>query len=193
MTENLRSDLVPDYAPFYCEENIYRLDQHPALGSCVRHVVFISNARKTCALWAQRLSSDPQEPVLWDYHVVLLTSGDESGVSIWDLDSCHNPPVAAALWLTSTFPHAGALQPRYEPTFRVVDSATFQTIFSTDRSHMRDESGAYRVAPPAWTAPFKADLGMNLSRFTDMTDGFVGDRLDFAAFQRLLTDMGTCD
>jgi len=172
-----------DYTAFYCEENIQRLDQGPNLAQETRHVVFISNPARTCPLWAQRAAADPEGPIFWDYHVVLVTGGDEPHV--WDLDSRLRPPTSAERWLKATFPLAGALQPSLAPRFRVVDSETFQATFSSDRSHMQGQENP--PPPPPWPAPFAPDRGMNLPRFIDMTDAFVGTLMDFVAFRRFLT------
>ena len=70
---------------------------------------------------------------------------------------------------------------RFAPRFRVVDGTTFIEVFASDRSHMRTGSGAWTQPPPPWAAPGN---GMNLARFIDMDDAFVGDRMDLAGFRR---------
>lgn len=77
----LESDL--DYASHYCEENIYRL----ALKYCTEvasnahnaFVIFISNKLRQVPIWHQRLSDSPDEPVVWDYHVVFYVKESEHG------------------------------------------------------------------------------------------------------------------
>jgi len=94
------------YTPYYCEENIYLLantfSQDPSISQAWEiSVVFISNRTKTVALWNQKLCVDPEYPVLWDYHCVLvlrsrkhdtassLGNSEQSSASwIYDYDSC---------------------------------------------------------------------------------------------------------
>ena len=86
----LEGDL--DYASHYCEENIYRL----ALKYCaeVAHnahnafVIFVSNKLKQVPIWNQQLADSPDEPVVWDYHVILYVREEDGGARyIVDFDS----------------------------------------------------------------------------------------------------------
>lgn len=155
------------YTPFYCEENIWWLAQAPALAGFARWVVFISNPYKTCALWSQRAAAQPAAPVVWDYHVVLLTRAESADApsaadwTIWDLDSVAGSPLAARRWCEVTFPYSvtpsgsasgGRVQPRYAPWFRLIQADTFVRAFRSDRAHMRDASGVFLHPPPPWPA-----------------------------------------
>lgn len=71
--------LPPDYiyTPYYCEENIYLLADSFSHDNTVTNaweinVVFVSNETKTVALWSQKQSQDPEHPVVWDYHCILV-------------------------------------------------------------------------------------------------------------------------
>ena len=64
-----------DYQAYYCEENIWRLCQQPQLQVHKSEVVFISNPRRTCALWYQRAAPYPTEPVVWDSATTVSDSG----------------------------------------------------------------------------------------------------------------------
>jgi hypothetical protein len=83
------------YTPYYCEENIYLLAESFHRNSAISqaweiNVVFVSNVTKTVALWDQALSSDPDRPVVWDYHCILVlrprldTLSDSSWVFDYD-------------------------------------------------------------------------------------------------------------
>lgn len=81
-----------DYASHYCEENIYRL----ALKYCTEvahnahnaYVIFVSNALKQVPIWNQRLADSPDEPVVWDYHVIFYVRDQDGGARyIVDFDS----------------------------------------------------------------------------------------------------------
>jgi hypothetical protein len=101
MSSPSASNFGPDeYTSCYCEENIYRLAKKfvddPVKAQEVNYfVVFISSMSKATPIWGQRARSDnPDEPVLWDYHVILLahyTDGADSVV--YDFDCTMQFPV----------------------------------------------------------------------------------------------------
>jgi hypothetical protein len=166
---------LPDfYAALYCEENVWRLLNSPLLeGAAGLCAVFISNPKRTCALWQQRSAQAPEAPVLWDYHVVAL--GQRSGWEIWDLDSQLPFPSPAGRYLQQTFPRPGRIKPEYRPRFRVVPAAEFRERFASDRSHMRGEDGRFRAEPPPLPP---IGQGMNLWRWVQMEEPFAGEVLD---------------
>ena len=92
-----------DYQAYYCEENIWRLCQQPQLQVHKSEVVFISNPRRTCALWYQRAAPYPTEPVVWDYHVILLTQTPDNIWQVWDLDTLLGCPLQAEDYFSMTF------------------------------------------------------------------------------------------
>ena len=165
------------YQLFYCEENVWWLCQEPRFADAKSWVVFISNHARQCAVWQQR-AADPGEPVVWDYHVVLLVEG-----MVWDLDTRLGFPVSLDDYLRASF---RALPPELShltPRFRVVRRDEFVSTFATDRSHMRSDRG-WRAPPPSWEPPGE---GMNLMRFVDMDADFVGH---VASLERLLASTG---
>lgn len=83
------------YTKYWCEENVYRLTAHFLSIKKIANywqvfVVFISNASKTVrqttsqarrcnlthlwqvALWHQSAACDPEQAIVWDYHVILI-------------------------------------------------------------------------------------------------------------------------
>ncbi|KAF8579499.1 hypothetical protein K439DRAFT_1637982 [Ramaria rubella] len=87
------------YTPYYCEENIYLLADSFHRDNVITqaweiHVVFVSNERKTVVLWSQSLSREPDHPVVWDYHCILLlrprsrsvAGAATSSESVWIFD-----------------------------------------------------------------------------------------------------------
>jgi hypothetical protein len=63
--------------------------------------------------------------------------------------------------------------------FRVVRTAAFLRTFASDRSHMRDETGAFREPPPPWPAiGQESGPRSNLEAFLDMTQQEIGRVLD---------------
>jgi protein N-terminal glutamine amidohydrolase len=163
----------PDYTPYYCEENIWRLCRASPLRNRRASVVFVSNPARSCALWEQRASEMSWAPVIWDYHVVLLTYESDENL-IWDPDCLAGFPITISQWWSRTFPYCGQLVASLEPEFRVVERTKYLEQFYSDRRHMRTELGEYIQPPPAWD-PIRGHLGSNLARFSDTRDaGFIG-------------------
>lgn len=171
------------YQPFYCEENIWQLSAHGDFAGDDVWVVFISNATRTCALWSQRAAREQGAPVLWDYHVVIVDASSPQA-QVWDLDTLVGAPVPFAVWWQATFPLGAALPEQFQPKFRVIPADVFRSIFSSDRSHMRDAEGNWQAPPPDWEPIWQPDRGMNLDRFIAMNDDFVGEILNAAAIWR---------
>ncbi|MDP2341683.1 MAG: hypothetical protein Q8O67_12060 [Deltaproteobacteria bacterium] len=176
---SLDVDALP-YAAFFCEENVWQLAHNPHLPVPIaaRHAVFISNERRTVAMWSQRAAV--VDPVLWDYHVVLLADG-----VVVDVDCTAGAVLPVHEWVAASFRAEVPAEAR--PRFRVVDAATFLQVFSSDRSHMVDDGGRSVKPAPSWPAPWQPARGMNLMRFVDLDDdvaGFVCDLPGLLAFAK---------
>lgn len=171
---------LPDwYASHFCEENVWRAVQEPALPLSGRHALFISNPDRTVALWSQRAGDEEEGGlVVWDFHVVMLGQG-ESGPLLWDPDCTVATLQPLASWLVATFPAGDAVQPRFLPRFRKVEGGRLLETFASDRSHMRDAAGHFTYPPPRHPAPQGPGAGttMNLDRFLDMEAPFEGELL----------------
>ncbi|MBH24317.1 MAG: hypothetical protein CMH57_07695 [Myxococcales bacterium] len=165
------------YTPYYCEENAWHLCQHERLRGLERRVVFVSNALRCCPLWFQRASPDLTEPVLWDYHVLVIAR-EQATWQVWDLDTRLPCPLALPSYVEATFGPPHVIPDEFHPRFRVVAPKPFIATFSSDRSHMLDEDGAWREPPPPWPPLFAEARGMNLMRFVDMEDDFIGEVMD---------------
>lgn len=193
---------MPAYCPFYCEENIWQLcgDERGQLGpGGDRRVLIISNAARRVAMWGQRSSPDPELPVAWDYHVIMLLRRP-AGWEAWDLDA-HGPiPRPAAQWLEDSFRGTGLLPLKFEPSFRLVTGADYRRYFRSDRRHMRGPDGSPRQPPPSWPPimgerpPGDDDDGSNLDRFLDCEDpDFIGERLDLHGLRLWLAQSEAVD
>jgi|TARA_B100001758_G_C18168382_1_gene482909 hypothetical protein len=168
----------PKYQACYCEENIWHLASEPDLQDQERFVVVISNGGKCFAMWNQKAAPDG-EPMMWDYHVVLVTRGEE--LKIWDLDTRDGYPLPAQEWIKSSFSGSGAMPDAFQPMFRVIEAKTYLDEFSSDRSHMLVTEDTYREPVPNWEA-IGGDKPSNLHRFINMNFPFVGEVFDLDDF-----------
>jgi hypothetical protein len=166
------------YHPFYCEENVWWLCHADSIASNA-DVLFISNERQQCLLLQQRAAPEG-EPVLWDYHVVLVSNG-----SVWDLDSRLEMPTTIERYLNATFPPLPHDMQNLAPSFRVVAKQEFLSVFCTDRSHMQRDDGSWLKPPPSWQPPKPTGKhrAPNQLRFVDMRDDVAGTVLDLDALR----------
>ena len=86
------------YTSHYCEENIYllakkKLESLPIDDSLEFFVVFISNPLKQIPLWHQKLQIN--QPVIWDYHDILLEKCVGKLSYIYDMDTKLSYPINA--------------------------------------------------------------------------------------------------
>jgi len=150
----LRADRLA-YASCYCEENALRLaDRLPSELAESAHLVFITNPSKTVLVVHQRSSphGGPDEPpgpiesdhVVWDYHVVLVTTAPRP--LVWDLDTRLPFPVPLDAYLGAAFV---PIDPRYGAMFRVVPASLCRETLASDRRHMLAD-GKFLAPPPAW-------------------------------------------
>ncbi len=165
------------YQPFYCEENVWHLARDPALAERERVVAFVSNARRLVPLWGQRAAPAPEQPVVWDYHVLLFARG--AGWRVLDLDTTIGWDVPLAEYFAATF---RVVTGEYAPRFRLIDAEDYVASLATDRSHMLDDAGGYRAPPPEWPA---IGEGTNVMRFVDFEDdGVPGEVVDAVTLLR---------
>jgi hypothetical protein len=172
----MRSREKYKYTPCYCEENVWHLcnDRIGYDGKAV----FISNENKQCPMWNQRAAGG-EEPVIWDYHVIYLSSIGNQWM-ILDLDTTLEFPSKPEVYLSASFPRR--IRRGYEPVFRVVEADEFIAVFSSDREHMVLKDGKYSSSPPGW--PFICrGTENNLDRFLDFRDSFVGEIVNLGEFK----------
>lgn len=182
--------LSAPFQPYYCEENAWHAAKQ-AVEAGERgpiHVVFLSNAARSCAVWAQRASPRPGEPIVWDYHVVLRVGGE-----IRDPDCRAGARLPAAVWLAASFPHGWTIFARYLPMFRCISADRFLESFASDRRHMRRANGRYLQPPPAWP-PIVAPDGRahTLPAFLDFESNEVGAWMDLRQFAEAMRGTDPC-
>ncbi len=159
------------YCASFCEENVWHLAD--ALGPERCEVLLIGNADRKVVMWGQRAAAAPQQPVLWDYHVVLLRHEDDRP-RIYDLDTVLGWPLPLDLYLAGSFQLPPGQQPQLQPRFRVIDAAAYRQRLSSDRSHMRDAEGAWLQPPPPWPA-IDGEPPASLMRLIDLDDDLLGE------------------
>ena len=172
------------YWPLFCEENVWHLAGNISSEVDEALVVFISNRARQVAMWAQRASSDVAEPVVWDYHVMLLESVSRSW-RVTDPDSSLATPIDAQQYLAASFQNISHELSHLRPVFRIVPADRYRALLRSDRSHMRSSDGNW-LAPPPPDPPIGPDVsasgngGSNLMEFVDMERPFVGQVCDLA-------------
>ncbi|EPQ58414.1 hypothetical protein GLOTRDRAFT_114844 [Gloeophyllum trabeum ATCC 11539] len=184
------------YTRCYCEENIYLLAANFEGRNDVKDrwetfVIFISNPRKTVALWNQTAR---EGIVVWDYHVILVLrprpakidrmdrSHDEEDAASWvyDFDTQLPRPCTAKDYIAGTFPSGDELPTEYQSLFRVIPAQTYLDNFASDRSHMNArrplaEALPQYVSPPPEYAPICGPLAKQKGLKTNLMDSFVHD------------------
>ena len=170
------------YAARYCEENTWRLLRDLPPDQLTPHAVFISNPQRCCGVWAQRSAPSADDPVWWDYHVVALAF--RQGWQVFDLDTRLPCPSPAAAYLDGAFPSDRRPPARFRPRFRVVPGADYLREFASDRSHMRRPDGTVDAQEPPEPPIRTATSTMNLWRFVDVTEPFLGEVMDLSGLRR---------
>nr|XP_048697598.1 protein N-terminal glutamine amidohydrolase isoform X4 [Caretta caretta] len=149
------------YTSCYCEENVWKLceyirsyDQYPLEEF---YAVFISNERRMIPLWKQQ-SGCGDEPVVWDYHVILLhvSSGDQN--FIYDLDTVLPFPCPFDTYIEEAFKSDDILLPGFRRKIRLIRADLYLKTFASDRSHMKDAHGHWQKPPPSYPCIETAEI-----------------------------------
>lgn len=163
-----------DYWPYYCEENIWHLCGAPEAQGDERLVALISNPTREVAVWHQKAARLPDEPVIWDYHVVLLVRHGNQW-RVWDLDSVLGVPLDVEQWLVASFAGTAQLPESFAPYFRILPADQYRQELATDRRHMRRPDGTWVSPPPPWPT---IGEGSNLAQLIDMGQAHQGSVVD---------------
>ncbi|XP_020360564.1 protein N-terminal glutamine amidohydrolase isoform X1 [Oncorhynchus kisutch] len=164
------------YTSCYCEENVWKLCEHIKTQTQIHldevYAVFISNERRMIPIWKQR-SSRGDEPVVWDYHVVLLHQNQQGQSFIYDLDTVLPFSCPSHVYTTEAFHTDHGLKPAFWRKLRVIPADAYLKNFASDRSHMKNADGTWRMPPPLYPCIETTDSKMNLDDFISM-DSKVG-------------------
>ena len=156
------------YTAAYCEENIWHLCQKESFkNSCV---IFIASKGEYFPMLNQQAAKDPLSPILWDYHVVLLTTGVET--RIVDFDTSLSFSTDIKTYLRRSFFDSKQIKIEHIPLFRLISCKEYSTRFSSDRSHMKTQTG-WLATPPSW--PTIVNKDNNLDQFTNMNNRDIGE------------------
>ena len=175
-------DLSRYYWPGYCEESIWHLCGELRAAGDEALVAFVSNSLRHVAMWCQRTARADGEPVIWDYHVILMTRRE----AVWQVldPNCTLPaPTPAAHYLETSFPPLPKRWIPFRPQFRLLSAIDYRRELCSDRSHMRAPDGSWLSPPPSGPC---IGRGTNLMRFVDMEADFLGQVCDLAGLRRRL-------
>ncbi|KAL2080705.1 hypothetical protein ACEWY4_024498 [Coilia grayii] len=164
------------YTSCYCEENIWKLCEYIKAHNqhCIQDVyaVFISNERRLIPIWKQQASHGDQ-PVVWDYHVILLHNWKKGESYIYDLDTVLPFPCPLSSYEEEALRSDKHLKKCYWRKFRVIPAETYLSNFASNRSHMKDEVGHWKKPPPSYPCIETTESKMNLEDFISM-DAQIG-------------------
>ncbi|XP_078396008.1 protein N-terminal glutamine amidohydrolase isoform X1 [Cetorhinus maximus] len=166
----IKEDCV--YTSCYCEENVWKLceyvrnrRQHPLEEW---YTVFISNDQKMVPIWSQQ-SGSGNEPVIWDYHVILLHDCGGQHCEVYDLDTTLPFPCAFDTYTKEAFRSEDLIRPAFRRKMRVLRADLYLKTFASDRSHMKDVNGMWRMTPPPYPCIQTREAKMNINDFISMT------------------------
>ncbi|KAM9307743.1 protein N-terminal glutamine amidohydrolase [Gastrophryne carolinensis] len=164
------------YSSCYCEENVWKLceyirDQGEAPLEEF-YAIFLSNENRMIPIWKQK-SGRRGEPVIWDYHVVLLHASSGSERQIYDLDTELPFPCPCDLYIKEALRSDDNIRREFKRKLRLIRADDFLGTFASDRSHMKGSDDKWKKPPPPYPCIQTAECTMNLDDFISM-DPAVG-------------------
>lgn len=172
----------PHYWPRFCEENVWHLAGSEQFEARDAWVAVVTNPRRAVAMWFQRASELPGQPLLWDYHVIMFARTGRGNVEVWDLDTLLGLPVPAGRYLDASF-EAGTTPEELRPHFRLMAAPEYRNSFASDRRHMKGADGTWLAPPPPWSA---IGRGHSLPEMIDLGARGPGQVLDLGGLRREL-------
>ncbi|XP_067888635.1 protein N-terminal glutamine amidohydrolase isoform X3 [Heterodontus francisci] len=169
MGRNITSCWLPDLGS---EENVWKLCEY--IKDRRQHLleewyaVFISNDQKMVPIWSQQ-SGNGDQPVIWDYHVILLHDCGGQHCEVYDLDTTLPFPCPFDIYVKEAFRSEDLIRPAFRRKMRVLRADLYLKTFASDRSHMKDANGMWRATPPTYPCIQTAEAKMNLDDFISMS------------------------
>ncbi|KAI9297003.1 hypothetical protein K502DRAFT_363672 [Neoconidiobolus thromboides FSU 785] len=184
MDEKIRQNIEAQYEYFhysknYCEENIYQLirslkhyfEQDSFFNQLTPffYPTFVINPWNKVPIWKQKLAAEPNLPIIWDYHVILiliLENEEERYSYILDFDTTLPFITSFNEYFNACF---HAFKTESFELKRVINETNFLNYFASDRSHMifNDE---YIVKPPSYEPITNQEYTNNLNYYTQFNE-----------------------
>ncbi|XP_018417721.1 PREDICTED: protein N-terminal glutamine amidohydrolase isoform X1 [Nanorana parkeri] len=173
-------DLLPRtdccYTSCYCEENVWKLCEYVRDQSerplQEFYAVFLSNEKRMIPIWKQQCGRHG-EPVIWDYHVILLHVCSGGQRLIYDQDSVLPFPCPCERYIKEALQSDQNIHKDFKRKLRLIQADEFLRTFASDRSHMKDAGNKWKKPPPPYPCIRTAESSMNLDEFISM-DPAVG-------------------
>ncbi len=126
------------YTPMFCEENIWQLCKaliEQGIPAEELRVLLLSNAKKQVIVFNQQFTY-PGQPLVYDYHVILLYQPHDDAALVFDFDSFLSFPCDWYSYQQASFPTPNSLSDDEQMIIREIPADEFLACFSSDRSHM---------------------------------------------------------
>ncbi|XP_040288541.1 protein N-terminal glutamine amidohydrolase [Bufo bufo] len=159
------------YTSCYCEENVWKLCEY--IRDRPRHpleelyAVFLSNENRTIPIWKQQAGKG-EDPVIWDYHVVLLHDRGDGRRFIYDLDTVLPFPCPCDTYIKEALRSDHYIHKDWRRKLRLVPADEYLRTFASDRSHMKDANNEWKEPPPPYACIKTSESSMNLDDFISM-------------------------
>ncbi|XP_053571307.1 protein N-terminal glutamine amidohydrolase isoform X2 [Bombina bombina] len=118
-------------------------------------------------IWKQQ-SGKGDDPVIWDYHVLLLHISSGKQNFIYDLDTMLPFPCSCDIYVREALKSDRNIHVNFRRKLRVVGADEFLRTFASDRSHMKDSSSNWTKPPPPYPCIQTTESTMNLGDFISM-------------------------
>ncbi len=155
------------YTRLFCEENIWKLIRSLYTNQLAKpiDVLFILNQKQSIALFEQHLSTY-NNPVIWDYHVV-LTAQINNTIVVFDFDSQCDFPQNIKNYFALTFPQKIELHADFIPYIKSINAAYYLECFYSDRKHMQGLIEQHQYPNYKTITPENNDLRLTLKQCRD--------------------------
>ncbi|XP_069813232.1 protein N-terminal glutamine amidohydrolase isoform X1 [Dendropsophus ebraccatus] len=131
------------------------------------YAVFLSNENRMIPIWKQK-SGKNEDPVIWDYHVVLLHDCSDGQRFIYDLDTVLPFPCPCDTYIQEALRSDHNIHKDFRRKLRVIQAEEYLRNFASDRSHMKDGNNEWRKPPPPYPCIKTPKSSMNLDDFISM-------------------------
>ncbi|BFZ53661.1 hypothetical protein PYCC9005_000690 [Savitreella phatthalungensis] len=180
------------YASQYCEENIYHLanDLLTMDGDVDASVVFISNRLRRVPFFSTvKHATTPDRPLIWDYHVILVTHSECGVAQVFDFDASTVFPTPWQVYRSVVLRTHLPLLEDFRRMYRVIPARRFLETFASDRSHMLDPcgDGTYFAPIPNWPL-IRGTLSVSLMTLHALIQIPSFDTSDDSALGRVMTE-----